>query len=77
MFRQIDPERVKAFSAEMKAKQQRIELMANKLYDQMSRGFVGTPWAEDFIESVYMRVRAGLPLTEKQKAKLEQLFEMY
>ena len=77
MFRPYDPERIKAFGAEMKAKQQRTEMMAGKLYDQMARGFIGNQWAEDFIESTYMRVRAGLPLTDKQEAKLEELFERY
>lgn len=76
-FRPYDPERMKALNVGAKAKQQRIEMMAGKLYDQMARGFIGNQWAEDFIESTYMRVRAGLPLTDKQEAKLEELFERY
>ena len=63
--------------AEFKAKEQRIKLMVDKLCDQSARGHIDNTWVEEFIESVRVRVSAGLPLSDKQQTKLEELFEQY
>ncbi len=61
-----------------KAEESRIKLMSDKLYDQLQRGCIGNPWAEEFIESIHVRVHSALPfLTEKQLKTLEELFEKY
>jgi hypothetical protein len=62
----------------MTSEMSRLKLMADKLYDQMSRGCIDNEWAETFIESVHTQLKVGvIPLTGKQKAKLEELFERY
>ena len=64
--------------AQFKAEDQRVKLMADKLYDQMQRDCIGNPWAETFIESIHVKVHSTLPfLTDKQLKILEELFERY
>jgi len=55
----------------------RIKLMIDKLVDQVAGGYIFDLWAETFIEDVRSQVELGRGLTEKQVAKLEQLFERY
>ncbi len=66
-----------SLSREIKAQQQRTQMMVDKLYDQMSRGCIDNEWAETFIESIRSQVSAGLPLSSRQQTKLEELFERY
>lgn len=63
--------------SEYKAKEKRIKLMADKLYEQISCGNIENKWAEEFVNSVQVRINAGLPLSEKQISKLEELFDQY
>lgn len=61
----------------IRAKDARIKLMIDKLYDQYQRGFINNEFACEFINSVKCRYDAGLSLTYKQISKLEELFERY
>ena len=63
--------------AKFAAEDARIKLMIDKLYDQYQRDCIGNQFACDFIQSVYGRHKAGIPLTDKQLSKLEELFEKY
>ena len=57
---------------------ERNKMMAGKLYDQMQRGWIdGDDWTETFIDDMYQKTKAGKPLTEKQQAKPEEMFEKY
>lgn len=51
--------------------------MIDKLEDQLDRGYIDNDFAAEFIPSVAAKFRSGLPLTDKQQAKLEELFERY
>lgn len=70
----IQKEREEKFVAE----ELRVKLMVDKLYEQVENGCVPQDsFAENFILSVKARLNAGISLTDKQLAKLEQLFEQY
>jgi len=56
---------------------ERHKMMAGKLYELMAQGHIEGEFNESFIESVHLRILAGMPLTEKQGTKLEELFERY
>lgn len=66
-------ERNQKFAAE----EARTKFMVDKLEDQIARGFIENSFVESFMESIGARIKAGLPLSEKQAAKLEELFERY
>ena len=53
--------------------------MIKKLHEQLERGYIEDKDNFDcnFIKSIYNRINDGLPLTEKQENKLEELFEKY
>ena len=55
----------------------RLELMAKRMMVEVQTCRITDSWAEEFIPSVYNRLNAGLSLSEKQIAKLEELFERY
>ena len=52
-------------------------MMVDKLYDQVERGCIDNAWAEEFIVQMKARTGAGLSLSAKQEAKLEEIFERY
>ena len=56
---------------------QRLKLMVDKLYDQVQRACIDNDWAEKFILDMRERLKMGMTLTDKQSAKLEELFERY
>ena len=67
-----------AVQKRIEADQKRNEVMIDKLYDQMSRGCIGNDWAEGFIEKMHRKIHGHMPyLTDKEQAKLEELFERY
>ena len=81
-FRTLTPEEREAnrakLEAKFKAEQKRNEVMIDKLYDQMSRGCISNDWVETFITNMHRKIHGCLPyLTEKEQAKLEELFERY
>jgi len=55
----------------------RIKLMIDKLVDQVARGHIENDWAEHFIFDMKEKIDGPYPLTEKQIAKLEEIFERY
>lgn len=55
----------------------RLKLMAGKLYDLVVSGHIENEWEENFINDMYWLLKRGLPLSEKQAARLETLFERY
>jgi Spy/CpxP family protein refolding chaperone len=55
----------------------RHKLMAERLFQEASHGRIDDEWAENFILDMHERTRHGHDLTEKQAAKLEELFERY
>lgn len=55
----------------------RQKLMADKLYEQMSRGFIDNDWVEGFVDDIQTKLNVGAELTPKQAEKLEELFERY
>ena len=59
------------------AEDARIKIMLDKLEDQIATGFIENEFVENFITSVKGRFLAGIPLSDKQNAKLEELFENY
>lgn len=63
--------------ADARTKDARTKMMIDKLYDQMARGCINNDWAEEFISSVKNQFDAGLTLSPKQLAKLEELFERF
>jgi len=57
---------------------ERNKMMAGKLYDQLQRGWIdGNEFTEKFIQDMHQRTKDGRALTEKQQAKLEELFERF
>lgn len=52
----------------------RLKLMADKLYDQVQRGFIENEWEIKFIMDIRNRLKV-MTLTAKQIEKLEDLFE--
>lgn len=63
--------------SEAQSKLERNSYMIKKLEDQIVRGFIENAFAIEFVESIRARHNAGLPLSEKQQSKLEELFEQY
>lgn len=61
----------------VEARQERNKLMVNKLYAQLSEGFIENEFAESFIVSVKARIDQGIALTDRQEKVLEDLFERY
>ena len=55
----------------------RTKLMIDKLVDQCARGCIDNDWAERFIFDMEEKFNGPYPLTEKQLAKLEEIFEEY
>lgn len=79
MFRKISLEESrqarKELSEKFAAEDARIKLMIDKIEDQIQRGFINNEFIDRFITSIKSRVRIGLPLTQKQISKLEEIFE--
>ena len=55
----------------------RMKMMVDKLYDQQARGCISDDWACDFIVDMHKRIKEDKPLSEKQQAKIEELFERW
>jgi hypothetical protein len=55
----------------------RLNLMIDKLYDAVSRGYIDNDWEESFILDMHDKKVAGSPYSLKQAAKIEELFERY
>lgn len=55
----------------------RFKMMAAKLSEQVALGHVSNSWDEDFICSIHDKTVRGLPLSQKQREKLEELFDRY
>lgn len=53
----------------------RTKIILQKLTDQSSRGCIENEWAETFIWDLDKKFKQGVQLSEKQLAKLEELFE--
>jgi len=59
------------------ATKQRNQMMIDKLSDQVARGYIEREWDIDFIYSLKTQIKTKRPLSDKQTAKLEELFERY
>ena len=55
----------------------RHKLMANKLKIEADAGRIRDDWSVKFIEDIHFRIAAGRSLSDKQAAKLGDLFEKY
>jgi hypothetical protein len=55
----------------------RLELMAKRMVVEVQTGRISDDWTQEFICNVYNRLDAGLSLSDKQAAKLEEIFERY
>ncbi|HAR38159.1 MAG TPA: hypothetical protein DCS09_06075 [Porphyromonadaceae bacterium] len=55
----------------------RTHMMIGKLYDLYQRGDIKGEWAEKFILDMHDKMKQGHSFTEKQVAKIEELFEEY
>jgi hypothetical protein len=55
----------------------RIKVMIEKLEDQLERDTINNVFVGEFISSVRARIDAAIPLTARQVATLEGLFEQY
>ncbi len=55
----------------------RNKMMADKLYIEVQHGRIDDDWTENFICDVRSKLSKGQTLTDKQTAKLEELFERY
>lgn len=54
----------------------RLKMMIDKLYDQYQRGCIDdSSWEGKFILDIRERMKMNAPLSEKQVAKIEDLFE--
>lgn len=54
-----------------------LKVMLKKLKIECHHGRITNEWECDFISRMYYRDDLGLTLTDKQKAKIEELFEKY
>jgi hypothetical protein len=63
----------KQIEAELKAQ----KFMHGKLLEMVRGGEIDSDWECEFIRSLSYRINAGLPLTDKQDAKLTQIFERW
>lgn len=57
---------------------QRLKMMINKLFDMQARGDIDNDWEIDFICDMKMKIEIGdFRFSDKQKAKIEELFERH
>lgn len=54
-----------------------LQLMADRLYNEMAHGRIDDDWVEKFIMSIKRKLADERQLTEKEISKLEELFERY
>ena len=55
----------------------RLKMMAEKLFDQVSRDFIDDEWEVKFITDIQDKLEHDCNLSQKQIDKLEELFERY
>lgn len=55
----------------------RIKVMITKLYDLYQKDQIDNDFACIFINSLYNRFQVGLLISDKQLAKLEEIFNKY
>ena len=55
----------------------RLKLMIDHLRNEVACGRVVDGWEQEFISDMAERLAAGRSFTEKQVAKIEDLFERY
>lgn len=56
---------------------ERNKMMVVKLIRECDHGRIENEFAMNFIYSIKNRVYANTPLTEKQQAKLDEIFDKY
>lgn len=61
----------------MLADDERIKMMVEKLTGLSARGQIDDEWTKTFIWDIQKRVLDGIPLTERQTTKIEELYEEY
>lgn len=61
----------------MLADNARIALMVNKLWLECEHGRIEDDWTCGFLMDMKARVKLGRSFSEKQVAKLEELFDRY
>ena len=57
--------------------QSHLATMLNKLKIEADAGRVDNEWTENFIFEMYFRIKQKLPVSPKQQAKIEELFERF
>lgn len=54
-----------------------LKVMLNKLKIEVDYGRINNDWACNFINEMYIKLKQGYSFTDKQKAKIEELFSRY
>ena len=55
----------------------RHKMMLDKLFIEISHGRIDNDFVENFVCDVRARLKSGIPLTDNQILKLEEIFEKY
>lgn len=54
-----------------------LEVMLRKLKVEVDAERIDNDWACGFINEMYVKLKQGYSFSEKQKSKIEELFEKY
>lgn len=54
-----------------------LKVMLNKLKIEVDHGRIDNDWACKFINEMFDKLKLNYTFTDKQKAKIEELFERY
>jgi hypothetical protein len=54
-----------------------LKVMLNKLKIEVDYGRIDNDWACKFINEMYVKLKQDYPFTDKQKAKIEELFNKH
>lgn len=55
----------------------RLQMMLNKLKIEVDYGRIDNEWACGFITDMYFLLKQNYPISDKQEAKIEELFDKY